>query len=81
VARRSVRDTARWRQLPLPGWEALLAARATATAGEAGAAGEGTEGVDWEEQCFQEGCAYARRRAQERLAALEAHLHATRPAG
>jgi hypothetical protein len=37
--------------------------------------------VAWEASSYAEGCAYARERARARLAALEARLHATRPAG
>jgi hypothetical protein len=40
-----------------------------------------TDIVAWEAASYQEGCAYARERAGARLVALEAHLHATRPAG
>ena len=83
MARRRVRGPAHWRQLPLPGLEALLGADAQGaplgavappSPGPLGG-GAGADGAwgDWEEDCFREGCRYACRLAAARLAACAAY--------
>lgn len=71
MARRKVRDTTTGRQLPLPGFEARLAAVTTVE----------PVGPDWETDCLAAGCRYGREVAVAHLATLEAALHEARPAG
>ena len=80
MARRRVRETGAWRQLPLPGLATLVDGAPAASPPDAWDAGTGGA-AHWEEDCFREGCRYARRLAAGRLAGLEARLHAPRPAG
>jgi Uncharacterised protein family (UPF0236) len=77
VARRSVAGGAAARQLVLPGFEPLGPPPAAGRRG----AGPVPAGADWEERCYVAGCAVARELAGALLAALEAWLHLTRPAG
>lgn len=39
------------------------------------------QSMDWEEECYQEGCAYAREQAQRRLSALDDQLLGDKPRG
>ena len=43
--------------------------------------GHAVEGVDWEEQSYLEGCAYAREQARRRLKALDDELLGCKPEG
>jgi Uncharacterised protein family (UPF0236) len=73
VARGRVRGEGPWRQPRLPGRDA-------AQGGAAPPMGPVTQ-TDWEEQCFRAACRYAGVLAAEHLAAVEAQVHAQRPAG
>ena len=42
---------------------------------------ETTRSIDWEEECYREGCAYAREQARLRLNALDDELLSDKPTG
>ena len=71
---------AQWRQPLLPGLDEQLGGPAPAVA-PAGAHADGAGDGAWEESCFRAACRYAGGLAAEHLAALDARLHAQRPAG
>lgn len=97
MARQRVRSERVWCQPPLPGLEAwVLAVAATpaadgtdaadASTNEPGWSARGTNSAGslweaWEERWLRDACRQARQQAQRELDALEARLHARRPAG